>query len=70
MARIGDYGKEEDEKDRGEEYSGEDGRGEADRTAARTAVARRMTTTANRRAGTTPAVDEVTVAEKQIQSWR
>ena len=41
-------GKEDDE-----EYSGEEGRGEADRIAARTAATRRRTLIANRRAGTT-----------------
>ena len=41
-------GKEEDK-----EYSSEEGRGDADRTAARTAAARRRTMIANHQAGTT-----------------
>ena len=59
-----------EEDGRVEEYSGEDGRGEAERTTERTNAARRRTVTANRRAGTTSAVDVVAVAEKQGRSWR
>ena len=67
--------KEEDEEyrgeedGRGEEYSSEDGRGKANRTVVRKAVARRRTMTANRRAGTASTEDGVPVAEKQGRSW-
>ena len=78
LRRGQDCGGEEDEEYRGEEdgcdeeCSGEDGRGEADRTAERTDAAWPRTATANRRAGTTSAVDEdvVAVTEKQCRSWR
>ena len=52
------------------EYSVEDSRGEANRTAVRTAAARRRTPTANPPEGTTSAVDVVAVVEKQGRSWR
>ena len=66
-----DCGGEEDEEyhgeddNRGEEYSGEDGRDKADRIAERTNAARRRTVIANRLASMTSAGDVVAVVEKQ-----
>ena len=60
-----DRGEDVRDKEDDKEYSGEEGRGKADRTAARTAMTRQRTTIANRRAGTTQRRAKETRAEER-----